>query len=460
MMTNQRLTQSLKTRHPNRYKKQNQAMNKIALIIFVLTLFSCTGKPKEETLSNELSTVKTNLYDYFTALTNLNNFNGVVLAYKNDTLLLEKAFNIYQSPDSSSYVTSDYQFDIHSVAKLMTHYLIERLKAKGEISENQTIEKYYSDFPNANLITIEMLLEHSSGLPRELLDFKGNEYDLTSDDIVEFAKEQPLLFEPGEDVQYSNIGYELLYNIISKIYKKPFAQCVVNEIFLPLNMNRSGSHFFTDDSRPEMLAKNHILKDSILIEVPNILKDEFKTARFYSTATDLHIFLTHLKDEPYFSAIRDENGVIAKDGGSKGIRAQVYADTENNLSFVLLANYDEIPFFKIIEDVVKILKGEPFELPKELNRQSIILKKEVLERYVGSYSFADFDGLILTIKVDGANLVVFQENEMIATLQAETETIFFENPKAPESFEFIKNDSGSYNALMGWKGITVEGKRK
>jgi len=435
-------------------------MDKIAIIVFMLTLLSCAEKPKEETLSNELNTVKTNLNDYFTALTDLNNFNGVLLAYKNDTLLLEKAYNIYQSPDSSSYVTSNHQFDIHSVSKLMTYYLIEKLKANGEISENQMIEKFYPDFTNGNLITIEMLLEHSSGLPRELLDFKGNEYDLTSDEIVEFAKKQPLLFEPGEDVQYSNIGYELLYNIISKIYKKPFAQCVVDEIFIPLNMSRSGSHFFTDNNRQDNLAKNHILKDSILIEVPNILEDEFKTARFYSTATDLHTFLIHLKNETYLTALRNKKGVIAKDGGSKGIRAQVYADTEHNFSFVLLANYDEMPFFKIIEDGVKIFKGEPFEIPKKLNRKPISVEKEILERYVGSYSFADFDGLILTIKIDGSNLVVFQDNEKIATLKAETETIFFENPKASESFEFIKNDSGSYNTLMGWKGITVEGKRK
>jgi hypothetical protein len=441
-------------------KKQNQSVNKIAVIIFVLTFFSCAEKPKEEILSNELNTVKNNLNDYFTALTNLNKFNGVLLAYKNDTFLLEKGYNIYESPDSSSYVTSIHQFDIHSVSKLMTHYLIEKLKSKGKISENQTIEKFYPGFPNGNLITLEMLLEHSSGLPRELLDFKGNEFDLTSDEIVEFAKKQPLLFEPGEDSQYSNIGYELLYNIISKIYKKTFAQCVVDEIFVPLKMHRSGSHFFTDDKRPDNLAKNHILKDSTFIEVPNILEDEFKTARFYSTANDLHTFLKHLENEPFLTAIRNEKGVIAKDGGSKGIRAQVYADTEHNFSFVLLANYDEMPFFKTIEDVAKILKGEPFEIPKDLNRQSISVEREILERYVGSYSFADFDGLILTIKTDGENLVVFQDNEKIATLKAETETIFFENPKESESFEFIENDSGSYNALMGWKGITVEGERK
>jgi len=31
--------------------------------------------------------------------------------------------------------------------------------------------------------------------------------------------------------------------------------------------------------------------------------------------------------------------------------------------------------------------------------------------------------------------------------------------KAAESFQFIKNESGTYKTLMGWKGIVVEGKR-
>lgn len=442
------------------YKNQNQAMKKIAILILVFSLFSCAEKPKEEPLSNELISIKGNLNDYFTALTNLKKFNGVILACKNDSLLLEKAYNIYPSPDSSSYVTSNHQFDIHSVTKLMTHYLIEKLKLKGEITEKQTIDRFYTDFPNGNLITIEMLLEHRSGLPRELLAFKGNEYDLTSDEIVELAKTQPLLFEPGEDVQYSNLGYELLYNIISKIYKKPFAQCVKDEIFIPLHMTRSGSHFFTDDKRPDNLAKNHVLKDSVIIVVPNILKDEFKTARLYSTVSDLNTFLIELEKEPYRSALKNENGNIAKDGGSKGIRAQVYTDLENNFRYVLLANYDEMPFFKTVEDVAKIMKGETVEIPKELNRQSIFVEREILERYVGSYSFADFDGLILKVDIEGNNLVVFQDDEKIATLHAETETIFFENPKAAESFEFIKNESGSYDALMGWKGIIVKGERE
>jgi hypothetical protein len=435
-------------------------MKKLIILIFVIIHISCAEKSKEVTFPKELSAIKTNLDNYFTALTNLKKFNGVLLVYKNDRLILEKAYNIYKDGDNSSYVTIDNQFDIHSVSKLMTHYLIVKLMLDGKISENQTIDKFYPDFPRGNLITIEMLMNHSSGLPRELKKLEQNEIELSSDDIANLAKKQALLFEPGTDVQYSNVGYELLYNIISKISKKPFAQCVVDEVFIPLNMNHSGSHFFTEDNRIQNLAKNHILKDSTLVEVPNFLEDEFKTARFYSTVSDLNAFLFELEQDPYKSKMTNENEIIAKDGGSKGIRAQVYSDLNHNFRFVLLANYDGMPFFQTIEGIEKIMKEETVEIPKELNRQSIYVQRKILESYVGSYSFSDFDGLILSIAIENNNLVVFQGNEKIATLKAETETIFFENPKAIESFEFIENESGSYNTLMGWKGITVEGKRK
>ncbi|GAA4303419.1 serine hydrolase domain-containing protein [Aestuariibaculum suncheonense] len=432
-------------------------MKKIILLLFTLSLFSCAEKPKEVAFSKEQDVVKTNLDDYFTALTKLKKFNGVLLAYTNDTLVLKKAYLINDHAESTSYVRADDQFDIHSVSKLMTHYLIVKLKENKHLSDDQTIDKFYSDFPKGDLITIEMLLNHSSGLPRELQNLPGKEINLTSDKIVDMAKKEKLLFQPGSDIQYSNVGYELLYNIISKIYKKPFAQCIVDEIFVPLKMNHSGSHFFTIEDRKQNLAKNHILKDSTLTVVPNILEDEFKTARLYSTVDDLNRFLVALEKEPYKSVMTNSKGVIAKDGGSKGIRAQVYSDLERNFRFVLLANYDGMPFFETIDDVAKIMMGEPVEIPKELNRLVIPVKREILERYVGSYSFADFDGLILKIAIDSNNLVVFQDKEKIATLKAETETIFFENPKAAESFEFIKNDSGSYNTFMGWKGISVEG---
>lgn len=435
---------------------------KYSWILFVLIICcGCWDKSSvpRNGLSPEMILVRDSLDTYFSKLTALKKYNGVILAYKQDTLLLEKAYNLNEDHRSSTYVTAHTQFDIHSVSKLMTHYLVAKLETEGKLSRSQNLDMFFKGFPQGRQITLNMLLQHSSGLPRELSHIDGEEYNLGSDEIVVLAKQERLLFEPGTDVQYSNVGYEILYNIVSSMYDKPFAQCVVDEIFVPLKMNASGAHFFVTQKRLRNLAHNHVLKDSVVVKVDNIQRDEFRTARLFSTVNDLKKFLDHVKSEPYASFLKNEDGIIAKDGGSKGIRAQVYSDLENDFDFVLLANYDEMPFFDTIEDVAKLMRSEPVEFPKEINRKAILLDEMILQQYVGSYTFADFDGLILEVKVEQNHLVIFQDGKKISELQAESPTIFFENPKAAESFEFIKNDSGTYDALMGWKGIALLGKR-
>lgn len=109
----------------------------------------------------------------------------------------------------------------------------------------------------------------------------------------------------------------------------------------------------------------------------------------------------------------------------KGIRAQVYTDLQNNFDFVLLANYDGIPFFDTIDDMVKLMMSQPVEYPKEINRNSIVVKKEVLQQYEGSYTFADFDGLVLEVRLVDGQLAIFQEGDKVGGLQAETPTVFF-----------------------------------
>ena len=435
-------------------------MRNYLIVLMVLLSTSCLEDRKRDVqLSSKMEGVKDSVDTYFTKLTELQKFNGVVLAYQKDTLLLKKAYNLNDDPKSSTYVTDSTQFDIHSVSKLMTYYLVAKLEKEGKLTRAQTLSDHYEDFPKGKEITLQMLLEHRSGLPRELSGLGEQEYGLTSDEIVDLAKKENLLFAPGTNAQYSNVGYEILYNIVSKAYDKPFAQCIVDEIFDPLDMDSSGAHFFVKQDRVKNMAQNHVLKDSLVWKVDNIQQDEFRTARLFSTVDDLKKFLDHVKQEPYASFLKNKDGIIAKDGGSKGIRAQVYSDLENDFDFVLLTNYDEMPFFDTIDDMVRLLKSEPVEYPKEINRKAITLDIEVFQRYEGSYMFADFDGLVLEIKAKDNHLIIFQEGEKIGELQAETPTVFFENPKAAESFEFIKNESGTYDALMGWKGIVVEGKR-
>jgi len=427
------------------------------LILFLTLLWGCKEAVNETTA--RMHPIARHTDDYFTALTNLRNFNGVVLVFDRDSVLFQKNYNIYPDPDSSTFISINHQFDIHSVSKLMARALITNLEKEGKLSTDQTLEEFYLEFPRGDEITLEMLVKNRSGLPRELLDFEGFESNLTPDEIIREVEKQDLLFDPGTEVQYSNIGFEVVYDIIADSYDTTFSQSLVNEVFIPLEMKNTGAWFYTNGDRPGRPAQNHVLRDSVMVPVPSISEDEFKTARVYSTAADLHRFMLMLTKEPYASALKDEDDIIEKTGGSRGVRAQAYVDTQSGLGYIFLANYDEMPFNETIDNMAKILRSQPFELPRAINRLAINLPAETMKRYEGTYRFADFDGIVISVAVEGDTLALYQNGKKIGSLRAESETVFFENPNAAESMEFVPNDSGSYNAMMGWKGIVVEGER-
>ena len=427
-----------------------------------IILISCNNaSKKEENIKSERKNeLEDKIDEYFSALNEMKKFNGVVFATQNDTLIINKAYNLNQDKSSTTYVTAESQFDIHSVSKLMAKYIIGKFEKEGKIKKNQTISNYIEDFPNGEKITIDMLLNHTSGLPRSFEKTEDDFITLNSEEIIHLAKKQSLAFEPGTNVQYSNVAYEIVYFIIQEISQKSFAQCLNDEIFKPLKMLSSGSHFYDQNQNLNRLAKNHIKKDSTIVQVDNILPSEFKTARIYSTAKDLNKFLNQIKREPFALLLKDKNGVIEKSGGNDGIRVEIYTDLNFNYNFIFLSNYEEVPFQKTLEDFVKIMENKPYQVPKELNRKSITLSADILDKYVGVYSFADLNNLELTVKIIDGDLVLYQKGDLIATLIAETETVFFENPKEAESFEFIENDNGSYNVLMDFKGIKLNGIKK
>jgi hypothetical protein len=111
---------------------------------------------------------------------------------------------------------------------------------------------------------------------------------------------------------------------------------------------------------------------------------------------------------------------------------------------VLLVNYDEIPFEQIVKDVVSILENKPYEIPREINRRPMEVSRGVLQSHAGKYVFPEANHTELEFRVEGNTLVLYQDGEKVAPLFAESETVFFEDPKSSESFEFTKSQAEPY----------------
>lgn len=102
------------------------------------------------------------------------------------------------------------------------------------------VRKYLSEIPDyGDTIKIKHLLLHTSGIKDDLITFAGNmsEIGVTQDSLLKIVGAQKSLnFKPGEEMIYSNAGYDLLGIIVERASGKSLKEFAKDNIFLPLRM--------------------------------------------------------------------------------------------------------------------------------------------------------------------------------------------------------------------------------
>jgi CubicO group peptidase (beta-lactamase class C family) len=130
-----------------------------------------------------------------------------------------------------------------SVSKQFTALAILILEQKGMLKLSDTLQQFFPELPYSN-ISIENLLNHSSGLPdyETLLKkvWDKSQFAYNSDVVKLLAIHQPkALFPSGEQFEYCNTGYVLLSSIIEKVSKQSYQQFLEQHIFEPLQMKHT-----------------------------------------------------------------------------------------------------------------------------------------------------------------------------------------------------------------------------
>jgi CubicO group peptidase (beta-lactamase class C family) len=138
------------------------------------------------------------------------NFMGSVLVAQDGRILLDKSYGFanleWEIPN-----TSTTKFRLGSITKQFTAASILLLEERGKLKVEDPVKKYMPDAPAAwDKITIFHLLTHTSGIPSltSFSDFEAKEAQpMTPEKLVEWFRDKPLEFEPGEKWNYSNSGY-------------------------------------------------------------------------------------------------------------------------------------------------------------------------------------------------------------------------------------------------------------
>lgn len=131
-------------------------------------------------------------------------------------------------------------FQIGSVTKTFTAAAILKLSEKNKLSLQDTLGKFIPDLnPEYKYLTIDRVLNHTSGLPDYLDDPSVNKvWDkyASIDQVIESISKQPLNSESGQKYSYSNLGYILLGKVIEVSSGIPYDQFMFNTFFEPLKM--------------------------------------------------------------------------------------------------------------------------------------------------------------------------------------------------------------------------------
>jgi D-alanyl-D-alanine carboxypeptidase len=117
--------------------------------------------------------------------------------------------------------------DLHywaSVGKIVTAAAILRLEEQGRLSLEDPVAAYVDGVPNGDIITLRMLLSHTSGLfsANEAPDIRGAGARLDLAEVLTVVREEPPYACPGAAWRYSNTGYTLLGAVIERVTGQPY----------------------------------------------------------------------------------------------------------------------------------------------------------------------------------------------------------------------------------------------
>ncbi len=164
------------------------------------------------------------------------------LISKNGNIIYEKAFGLANLELNVPMKTNNV-FEIGSMTKQFTAISILMLMEKGKLDLDDEITKFIPGYPtNGNKITIHHLLTHTSGI-KNFTSVKGlnaiAKKDLSPSELIDFFKDEPIDFIPGEKFKYNNSGYVILGHIIEKTTGMSYADFVEKQIFEKLEMTAS-----------------------------------------------------------------------------------------------------------------------------------------------------------------------------------------------------------------------------
>lgn len=168
---------------------------------------------------------------------------GCVVGISQDgKTVIEKAFGLAVMEHGVPNTTTTL-FEIGSVSKQFTAAAVLLLERDGKLKLSDDIRKHLPEMPDYGTpITIEMLLDHRSGLRdwgsiAAAMGKPRGERTFSNAEVLDIAaRQKELNYKPGTAWSYTNTGYNLAATIVERVSGKSFMAFTKERLFDPLGM--------------------------------------------------------------------------------------------------------------------------------------------------------------------------------------------------------------------------------
>ena len=168
---------------------------------------------------------------------------AAVLVARGDRVLFRAARGLADM-DRRTPLSPDHLFRIGSVTKQFAAAGLLKLVEHGKVRLDDPLTKYLPGYPGGERITVEMLLNHTSGV-KSYTEIDGYmtdavRHDRTTAEMIAVFRDLPADFEPGTRWNYNNSGYVLVGAVIEAASGMPWHQWLEQSLFRPLGMRDTG----------------------------------------------------------------------------------------------------------------------------------------------------------------------------------------------------------------------------
>lgn len=395
-------------------------------------------------------------------------FHGTILIARDGEIRYTRGFGV-ADPSKRARNDAATRFRIGMLTEQFTAAAILQLRDAGMLQLSDTVADHLPDYPGGGRITIEQLLDHTSGIPNytDLPQFhRWKALPHRTEELVGRFSEQALAFEPGSDFDPTNSGYYLLGAIIERTTGMSYGEYVETYIAGPAGMT---STQFGDAVHTGKQARGNVWNEEETLDPPDpIDMSVFGAAGgLTSTAVDLARWdaalyegrvLSHASVEQMFDPNRYGYGfgwlvgeaydqrTLWFPGAIDGFNSAILRFTGDRTLVVVLCNTEVVPALRVAQDIAMMLYGE--QPPPRIEYPEVQIAPGTLSRYVGTYGITDD-----TIRVLG-EAASESELEVLQTVYVKQigDRLYFDVPGHGSTWMhpmgrhrfFFKDNSGNY----------------